>query len=234
MFLFALFLLIALSFEIHWKSLATLVLVLLALRRLLSLRTGKDYIKKIFDASFWITISCLIESCSSLFFITIYVSIFLFARHQFRYWFVPIIASLSVIIIAFTLDQFVSWNLFQYIKDGWQLDFLWNYDAIELSMFPVICIAVMTAIAIVIYFVQFTRLQKSERPRQIVLIITAVTIGTLFFISFETFLKHGVLWIALIPAIFMARLVQKISSQLWKELMLWFPVILLVITFMIS
>jgi|GEM_PF-1218328 len=233
-FVFMVMLLVLFTLNIQWQPIASLILLLLALRRLLSLRNATDTVKKIFDASFWTSIACLLESWSSLFFIVIYLSIFLFARHQFRYWIVPVIAVMSVWIITFTIDQFVTLNLFEAFYNGGQLDPVWEYQRFQSQHILVICIAAITIMAVFFYLMKYTSLQKSERPQQIVLISIGLITIFLFLFSFETFLNHGSLWMIIVPAIMIVRIVQKLKSKLWKELLLWIPVALLVIALVIS
>lgn len=233
-FVFMVMLLVLFTLNIQWQPIASLILLLLALRRLLSLRNATDTVKKIFDASFWTSIACLLESWSSLFFIVIYLSIFLFARHQFRYWIVPVIAVMSVWIITFTIDQFVTLNLFEAFYNGWQLDPVWEYQRFQSQHILVICIAAITIMAVFFYLMKYTSLQKSERPQQIVLLSIGLITIFLFLFSFETFLNHGSLWMIIVPAIMIVRIVQKLKSKLWKELLLWIPVALLVIALVIS
>lgn len=233
-FVFTVMLLVPFALDIQWQPIASLVLLLLALRRLLSLRNTKDTVKKIYDASFWISSACLLESWSCLLFIVVYLSIFLFARHQFRYWIVPLIAVMSVWIITFTIDQFVTLNLFEAVYNGWQLDPLWEYQRFQPQHVPVICIAVLTIIAVLFYLMKYTSLQKSERPQQMILLSIGLITIFLFLLSFDSFLNYGSLWMVIVPTLMIARIAQHLQRKLWKEMLLWIPVALLIIAVVIS
>lgn len=232
-FIFTLFLSIAVRIELTWQPVLSLVLLLLALRRLLSLKNGTDYIKKIYDASFWITIASLIESWSSLFFITIYVAIFLFSRHKFRYWIIPAIAVLSVLMIGVAIDQFINWDVIESLSNGWNLDPLWKYSKVDNTQILTTLIAMIALICLLLFLTFYSRLQKSDRAKYIVIATIAIISLTILLIAFKTYVIYGTLFIAIVPSIFMVKWIQKLTSKLWKELLLWIPIILLVITFMI-
>jgi hypothetical protein len=73
--------------------------ILLALRRIISLRTQKDIKKKLFDAAFWISVATLLYFWAVLFFILIFAALFYYAIINIKNWIVPIIGVLTVIII---------------------------------------------------------------------------------------------------------------------------------------
>ncbi|HNQ26615.1 MAG TPA: DUF6427 family protein [Aquaticitalea sp.] len=77
--------------------------ILLALRRIISLRTHKEIKKKLFDAGFWIAIATLFYFWASLFFILIFASIFLYSIINVKSWLVPFTGVLSVAIIWMAL-----------------------------------------------------------------------------------------------------------------------------------
>jgi hypothetical protein len=91
-------------------SFVAFLLSLLALRRLISMRSGSGLVKKIFDASFWIAVATLFYSWSSLFFIVIFLSIVIYSFKNLKYWTIPFIAVCCVAILTFTLDQLSGTN----------------------------------------------------------------------------------------------------------------------------
>ncbi len=92
--------------------------ILLALRRIISLRSYKFIQKKIFDATFWISIATLYHFWSGLFFIVVFFAILNFAS-SFRNWLIPMVAftavaSLTLCFHLLVYDQFYSFsNWFQ-------------------------------------------------------------------------------------------------------------------------
>lgn len=74
--------------------------VLLAMRRVISLRSQRVTTKKIFDASLWIFIASLFYFWSVLFLILVFAGIFLHVRQNIKYWLVPFLAFLTVLSIT--------------------------------------------------------------------------------------------------------------------------------------
>ena len=73
--------------------------ILLALRRIISLRTQKEIKKKLFDAAFWISVATLLYFWAVLFFILIFAALFLYSIINIKNWIVPLIGILTVIIM---------------------------------------------------------------------------------------------------------------------------------------
>lgn len=81
------------------KALLANFFILLALRRIISLRTQKEMKKKLFDAAFWISIATLLYFWASLFFLLILAAIFLYSIINIKNWLIPFTGVLTVIII---------------------------------------------------------------------------------------------------------------------------------------
>jgi len=74
--------------------------ILLALRRILSLRSQLNTKKKLFDASFWIAIATLFYFWAILFFILIYLVLLLFTDNKVKNWIVPFTGLITVFLIS--------------------------------------------------------------------------------------------------------------------------------------
>ncbi|MDQ7916553.1 DUF6427 family protein [Mesonia sp. MT50] len=92
--------------------------VLLALRKIISLKSGLEIKKKIFDASMWIAVASLFYPLSLFFLILPFVSIFYYATQDFKNFLIPFVALictyllvtagyLLVLDITFPLSQFL-------------------------------------------------------------------------------------------------------------------------------
>lgn len=88
--------------------------VLLALRRVVSLRSHRDVIKKIFDASLWICVASLFYFWTILFFILIYFGILFHVGHKLRNWLVPLIAVLTVFSLVTSIDLLLTDTFFTF------------------------------------------------------------------------------------------------------------------------
>lgn len=82
------------------KLLVANLFVLLALRRIISLRSRKEIKKKLFDAAFWISLATLLFFWASLFYILIFVALLLHSIVDIKNWIIPLIGVLCVAIIA--------------------------------------------------------------------------------------------------------------------------------------
>ena len=88
--------------------------VLFAMRRIISLKSHKFIQKKIFDATFWISIATLYHFWSALFFLVVFFAILNFASN-FKNWLVPFVAFTAVVslTVCFHLifnDQFYTFS----------------------------------------------------------------------------------------------------------------------------
>lgn len=82
------------------KLLIANLLILLALRRIISLRSGKEIKKKLFDAAFWISLATLLFFWASLFYILIFLALFLHSIIDIKNWIIPFTGILCVAIIT--------------------------------------------------------------------------------------------------------------------------------------
>ncbi|MDH3698484.1 MAG: hypothetical protein OEQ81_07445, partial [Flavobacteriaceae bacterium] len=70
--------------------------VLLAARRLLSIRTLKNVPQKVYDASIWIIISSFFYDWAILFMILAFLSIYFYAPKSIKNWLIPLVAFLTI------------------------------------------------------------------------------------------------------------------------------------------
>lgn len=100
------------------------ILVLVYLRRLYSLRSGKDLYKKIFDSGFWLGILFLLAPKMVLFGILLFLSIWLFQKINLRTLLIPCLGFLAPVICYVT---YCFW--FNQIEE-FMISFLWyaNYN----------------------------------------------------------------------------------------------------------
>lgn len=81
--------------------------LLLALRRLISLKSMVSIKEKIFDASFWIFIAALFHFWSILYIILVFVSIILHVSRDFKNWLIPFVALFSVFVLFSAINLFL-------------------------------------------------------------------------------------------------------------------------------
>ena len=78
------------------------ILVLIYLRRIYSLRSGKDVYKKIFDSGFWLGILFLVAPKTVLLGILLFLSIWLFQKINFRTLLIPCLGFLAPVLCYVT------------------------------------------------------------------------------------------------------------------------------------
>ncbi|MVO10628.1 hypothetical protein GOQ30_15750 [Flavobacterium sp. TP390] len=115
-------------------------LLLLSLRRLISLKSMKNTKEKIFDASFWIFLAALFHFWSILFIFLVFASIILHVSRDYRNWIIPGIALFSVIILFFIFNIWSDNELLEafFAKSFISFDFTYfenTYQNIALAVF---------------------------------------------------------------------------------------------------
>ena len=111
--LFLVFILLFPSVLNNIKIVLSNVFLLLALRRLISLKTLNSSKGKIFDASFWIFLSAIFHFWSVLYIILVFISIIFHSGKEFKNWILPFVSFLCVWIlyIATSLILFDNYSI---------------------------------------------------------------------------------------------------------------------------
>jgi H+/Cl- antiporter ClcA len=97
--LFLVFILLFPSVVNNLKIVLSNVFLLLALRRLISLKTLNSSKEKIFDASLWIFISAIFHFWSILYIILVFISIIFHSGKEYKNWILPFVSFLCVWIL---------------------------------------------------------------------------------------------------------------------------------------
>lgn len=77
--------------------------ILLASRRIISMRSLKDVKFKIFDASLWIMISSLFYDWAVLYLLVVFIAIYIYEPKGFKNWVIPFVALFTMAIITYSL-----------------------------------------------------------------------------------------------------------------------------------
>jgi hypothetical protein len=111
--LFLVFIMLFPSVLNNLKIVLSNVFLLLALRRLISLKTLNSSKEKIFDASFWIFISAIFHFWSILYIILVFISIIFHSGKEYKNWLLPFISFLCVwvLYIATSLLMFDNYSI---------------------------------------------------------------------------------------------------------------------------
>ena len=204
--------------------------VLLALRRLFSLRTNLRVKKKLFDAAFWITIAALFHFWSILFFALIFGALLLFAIANLKHWIIPLTGLLCVLIIAssyFLLKDDSLFPLYDYV-DPMSLDFS-NYN--DPSFIVRITIIVSFSIWATFFYIKgFNDKPKPFRTSH-VLVLHSLIISVL--VATISPLKNGSEFLFLFTplAIIMSNFVEGVSEKWFSEIYIWLLVLTPIVQF---
>lgn len=192
------------------------IFILFAVRRLVSLRSQKEIIKKLFDATFWICIASLFYLWSLLFLLLIPIALLLFKIGNIKYWIIPITAVLTVAIlyacyaIIYKIDVITFYSekpLFSVDFSGWA------------NQRTIISLALMLAYflwASVFYFGKIRAISRNLKAPYYLMFIVAVLSILLTLIVPD---KSGAEWLFFFMpfSIIMANYIQDITEVWFKE-----------------
>jgi len=154
------------------------IFVLLATRRILSLTTEKNTVKKIFDATMYITLASFFYGWAILFFVVLYPAIINKTKFNVTYLFIPIIGFLGITSIAvayqFLVTDSYSW-LYHWIPDrDFDISIYGDRGLFVTTPFLLGLLVWMGGARLT----KLASLSKKERPSAItMLLITIISVG---------------------------------------------------------
>ena len=133
--------------------------LLLALRRVVSLKSQRETIQKIFDATFWVGIASFFYFWSILFLFLVYFGVLVHVGHRFKNFLVPIISLLTLFSLATAFDLFFTDTFFTF-SDWFQPS---NFDFSTYGELPVLVpVAFLFALTLWACFFYFGIIQKAS------------------------------------------------------------------------
>lgn len=145
LFLYACFLILFPTFFDDFQLIISNLLILLALRRIISLQTFNLPKIKVFDASLWIFVATLFESWTILYFILLYIAIIWYVNEDYRHWIIPLVALFTVTVLFYTYSLFYNIDLIAFWKNKYAIGFNFSYfdnvyQNIALSFFATLAV----------------------------------------------------------------------------------------------
>lgn len=127
--LFSLFTLLIPQTLLNWEIIISNFFILLSLRRLISIRTQKNIMKKLFDAALWVAIASLFYFWSILFFVVIISALMFYSENNIKYWLIPYAGLVTVFLIVTAYSIIWNDNLYWFFDLNYEinLDFS-NYN----------------------------------------------------------------------------------------------------------
>ncbi|SHF99475.1 hypothetical protein SAMN05444396_103314 [Flavobacterium segetis] len=134
--------------------------ILLAIRRLVSMQSLKAAKEKIFDASFWIFVATLFHFWSILFILLVFISIIFHVARDYRNWFLPIIALVSVAIVSLVFASVFDIDILAFFSYSMQTNFKIDYFT---NNYQNVAFAIYATIALFFILTMFATL--SSKPQ---------------------------------------------------------------------
>lgn len=219
--LFALFFLLMPQAFLNSNLLLANLLILFALRRLVSLRSKKHQKKKILDATIWISLATLLYFWSVLFFILIFAALFLYKISDIKNWFIPIIGILLIGITTYAILILLNISLTDYAS---RFSTNINFDFSSLNQRSVIVGATIFFAyflwSLFYYLNNLKNKSKSYRPSYLLILLAAFIAFAIVIITPN---KTGSEFIFLMAplAIIITNYMELIKEKWFKEVLIW-------------
>tara|TARA_R110000787_G_scaffold109035_2_gene217516 strand:+ start:3044 stop:3967 length:924 start_codon:yes stop_codon:yes gene_type:complete len=198
----------------------SLMFLLLALRRILSISSKKNSEKKILDASIWITIAALFYFWSILFFVILFIAVIQLGSKNYKLVFIPSVGFISVFILTTTYQIIVNDSLWWFLDYKQQISFDFSpYYSLKIII-PAFFIISLGVLGIIYKSIHFSNTPLKEKSKYWILIFSLL-IG-LILIVLTNNKNGGELIFLLAPiSIFTANFIETISKNWISELLLW-------------
>lgn len=191
------------------------LLIIVALWRVLTLKTGEGIPQKLFDTSLLIICAGLLHPWALAFLLNVWISLLFYGAEKRRYWFIPLLAIITVSILLgtillilqepFPIDDFT--NLITS-----DINNLLNFSSHSTPTTIAVCsLALLLLVALAVYY--FRSVYHS--------ISSLVVIQFLWIGLIVVFLSKEVIYIFAPIAILFALYVEKIRVWWLKEIVLW-------------
>lgn len=195
-------------------------LLLLALRRLISLKSMISTKEKIFDASFWIFLSALFHFWSIFYIILVFISIILDVSRDLKNWLIPFIALLTVTILFFLFNEILDNTLYERLINKTYVGFNFSYFD---NIYQNLAIAIFTSISLLLFssFVMGMNKKLLNMQTSYKKILFSFVLGVCIFILSAN-KNNGYLAFSLAPlAIIGANFIEDLKTNWVKETTLY-------------
>lgn len=199
------------------NALAANLLVLFALRRLLSLHTKREIKNKLFDAAFWISLAALFYTWAILFFLVILLALLYYWQNEIKNIIVSALGIVSVFILLLVYNILINGN---YIgNNNFILEISFDFSYYN-SLPKIIALTVMATLYIwssIFYIKRKIISNKKLTPIRVLIILASLIAVSIGVIAPN---KNGSEFIfLLVPfAIITASYLETLSEHLFKEL----------------
>lgn len=218
--IFVLFIALLPNTILNSKLLISNFFVLLALRRIISLKSNKEIKKKLFDSAFWISIATLFYFWAILFYILIIAGLILYRIVDIKNWIIPFTGTSTVAILGTSYMILTGHEFIHFFID--QIDLSFDFSSLN-SKRTIISATVILSYGIWSLFYFGRRLKsKSKKARPaFILVVHWTIIGLLVLMVAPN--KNGSEFLFLFAplAIIVANYLEAISEKWFKDTLLY-------------
>lgn len=216
-----------------WKILLSLLFVLLGLRRMFSLHSGKNSERKLLDASLWFFIASYFYAWNLVWFIPLFAGLFSIKNLKFKFFLIPPLTGIAVFLIGtayfLMVNDSYDWIVLSRYKIS--LNFV-NYGIVSL----IVGITVLLTFfiwSLVFRFGSLNEIPKKYKSNYVLVIYVSFT-GILAALLANT--KTGSELILLVPgmALVLAGYLERQIDFWLRELMMWILLLLPIVLIFIA
>ena len=197
--------------------------LLLATRRLISMKSLKNLKIKIFDASLWIMFGSLFYDWALLYLLVVYMAIYIYEPKNFNNWMVPFAAFFVVLMISFGFLTLSNNQDFLYRHYQFSIQFDADYYLNWTNSSKLI---IYTMLFFMLSIFAFLKLGKSGVGKIVTtrLIVFSFVIGLLLNVLISTADLHPILLTFFPAAVLMTNYVEWIKRDKIREIVLMFSI----------
>ena len=200
------------------------VFVMLAMRRILSFRSGLHMERKLFDAGLWLCLASITYFWAGTFSVLVLAGLFFYGGATIRYWFIPLLSVICVGVLCTCYVIFIGedQSFILDIVDDFSFDFS-TYTSLN-TLIPIAVFLTLFLWTILRYIQDSKRATIAQRPLYLLVIFMAIVAIIIVIITDN---KTGAEWyFFLIPlAIMMTNYLENASGKFFKEFLLWIVVL---------
>lgn len=218
-FLFLIFVLLFPTILKNTKIVLSNVFLMLALRRLISLKTLNSPKEKIFDAAFWIFLSAIFHFWSIIYFVLVFISIIFHTGKDLKNWLLPFVSFFCVWVL-YIFTSLILFDNYTFNQAILEVDFnFFNFD----NTYQHMALAIFVSIAALFFASQTIDYQNKPLNMQAsykqIYFSFLLAIGIFVFSANKT---NDLLIYSFAPlAILGANMFEKLEDTIYKEVSLY-------------
>lgn len=208
-------------------------LILLAFRRMFSLKSLTATKEKIFDASLWIFVASIFHFWSILFLLVVFIAIFLHLLTDFKSWFLPVLAFATVLILFSAYYTITSQPLFENVLQQMNVDVSFQYFSSKVQSASIVLFFIFSLVLLAFYLLGIGKKPTSAQSN-IFKIVVIWIIGVIIYIISPQKSNALLLFLLFPTSIFASDFLENFSSNWFKEFVTWVFVLASIVLFVFN